>query len=187
MMDHDRFESAPTDRVAQYRPEINRILQALGHPDAWVTDESRVSDFPMRDDDDGPSLTELWIDLGLRVRQDDRLVDLAQRMREAAARRQRAFMPTERHAWIAWLGERDAGVLLLSLMQAIEEGSTLETLRDMVEGWRANAHQALSADDYRACADRFLEVYVDARVHIFNRDRWARAGEDEDDEGEASP
>jgi hypothetical protein len=184
-MDTEHFEPAPANCVAQYRAEIDTILEALGHPEAFVTDESMVSDFPLRNDDDGPSLTELRIDLGVRVRRDDLLVDVAQRMREAAERLMRAAIPTERHTWVGWLGERDAQVLLLSLMQAIEEGSALETLKRMVEGWRENAYEALTADDYRACVDKFLEVYVDARVHIFNRDRWAR-GDDEDDEPRGS-
>ncbi len=87
----------------------------------------------------------------------------------------------ERYDWVAWLGERDAQVLLISLMRAIEEGTVLDTPRRMVEGWRANAHRALTADDYRACVDKFLEVYVDARVHLLNRSQMDR----EDDEQEA--
>jgi hypothetical protein len=167
-----------------YRPEIDRILRALGHPEAMVTDESLLCDFPLRDDEDVPLpwLTDVEIDLGVRVRRDDYLVDVAQRMRDAAERQQRTFLPTERHAWVGWLGERDAQVLLLSLFGAIEKDGTLESLRKMVAGWRAHAHQALSADDWRACVDQFLEVYVDARIHIFARDRFARAREDEDDE-----
>ena len=47
-MDEDRDERAPTARVRQYRAEIDRILEALGHPKAFVTDESRLRDFPLR-------------------------------------------------------------------------------------------------------------------------------------------
>jgi hypothetical protein len=60
------------------------MLEALGHPGAFVTDESVLSDFPLRDADEGPSLTERRIDLGVRVRPDDRLVDIAQRLRAHA-------------------------------------------------------------------------------------------------------
>ena len=43
----------------------------------------------------------------------------------------------EPYTWLAWLGEKDAHVLLLSLMQAIEGGNPTEaTLRGMVAGWR---------------------------------------------------
>jgi hypothetical protein len=75
----------------------------------------------------------------------------------------------KRYDWVGWLGERDAQVLLLWLMRGIEEGTSLESLRSEVEGWRANAHKALTANDYRACVDKFLEVFVDARVHVLNR------------------
>ena len=37
------------------------------------------------------------------------------------------------YEWISWLGERNAQVLLISLMAAIEEGTSLETPRRMVE------------------------------------------------------
>jgi hypothetical protein len=47
-----------------------------------------------------------------------------------------------------------------------------------VEGWRANAHKALMANDYRAGVDKFLEVSVDARVHLMNR--WPTDQEDEE-------
>jgi hypothetical protein len=35
----------------------------------------------------------------------------------------------------------------------------------MVRGWRANAHEPLTADDYRASVGKFLEVSVDARLY----------------------
>ena len=37
--------SAPRDDVEALEPYIDRILEALGHPEAYVTDESWVSDF----------------------------------------------------------------------------------------------------------------------------------------------
>jgi hypothetical protein len=54
------------------------------------------------------------------------------------------------------LGERDAQALLLCLLQAIDKGTPLETLRAMVDGWRDNAHQALAAvpDLYRQVGAR---------------------------------
>jgi hypothetical protein len=75
----------------------------------------------------------------------------------------------ERFDWVGWLGERDAQVLFTWLMRGLEDGTALESLKCMVEGWRANAHQALTADDYRACADNFLEVSVDATVYLLRR------------------
>jgi hypothetical protein len=73
-MDQREFEPAPGDHVHQYGREIRQILEALGDPEAFVTEETRIGDFPLRAADEGPSLTELRIDLGVRVRPDDRLV-----------------------------------------------------------------------------------------------------------------
>jgi hypothetical protein len=70
------------------------------------------------------------------------------------------MMMPEAYAWISWLGERDAQVLLISLMARIEQESPPETLKQMVEGWRSNAQKALTADDYHAYIDRFLEVFA---------------------------
>jgi hypothetical protein len=155
-MAEDRDARAPTARVRQYRAEMARILATLGHPEAPVTDESRLRDFPLREDDEGPSLTELRIDLGVRVRRDDRLVDIAQRMRAHAQ------------------------ALLLCLLQAIDQGTPLETLRAMVDGWRQNAYQALAADDSRATVDQYLEVSVDARLYLLARPELLDDSEDEE-------
>jgi hypothetical protein len=187
MMGQDHFESAPTDRVVQYRTEIDRILQALGHPEGLVTDESMVSDFPLRDDDDGPSLTEQQIDLGVRVRRDDRLVDIAQRLRAHAEALIRRAMPAARHTWVEWLGERDAQALVLCLLQAIDRGTSVESLQRMVEGWRENAHEALAADDYRASVDQYLEVSVDARLYLLARPELLDRDEDENPPGDVVP
>jgi hypothetical protein len=73
-------------------------------------------------------------------------------------------------------------VLFIALMHGVEEGTPLETLRRMVEGWRANAHRALTADDYRATVDTFLEVTVDARVYLLHQGQIAAAEEGDEDE-----
>jgi hypothetical protein len=87
----------------------------------------------------------------------------------------------EPYDWIGWLGERDVQALSLSLMQAIEKATPLETLRIMVEGWRANAHEALTADNYRASVDTFLEVSVDARLYVLARPALLDQEDDEHD------
>ena len=84
----------------------------------------------------------------------------------------------EPYAWLAWLGEKDAAVLLLSLMQAIEGGTTEATLLGMVTGWRRNALKALTQDDWTAQVDKYLEVRVDARLVALTRP------DVDDDEGE---
>jgi hypothetical protein len=79
---------------------------------------------------------------------------------------------TEPYAWLSWLGEKDAHVLLLTLMQAIEgteypglhHHASIEDLRWCVSGWRRNALRALTADNWQAQVDKYLEVRVDARL-----------------------
>jgi|SRR5882724_3445994 len=168
-MNEREFQSVPGDLVHQYRREITQILEALGHAGAFVTDESVLRDFPLRDEDEGPSLTELRVDLGVRVRRDDRLVDIAQRLRARAEALIRRAIPAARHTWVEWLGERDAQALLLCLLQAVDRGTSIESLQRMVEGWREHAHEALAADDYRASVDKYLEVSVDARLYVLAR------------------
>jgi hypothetical protein len=168
-MDDREFASAPGDLVRQYRREITQILEALGHPGAFVTDELVLRDFPLRDEDEGLSLTERRLDLGVRVRPDDRLVDIAQRLRAHAEAPIHRATPAARHTWVEWLGEWDAQALLRCLLQAIDQGTPLETLRAMVDGWRQNALRALAADDYRASVDKYLEVSVDARLYVLAR------------------
>jgi hypothetical protein len=64
-MHQDRMESAPTAQVAHYRREITRILEVLGHSEAFVTDASILSDFPLREEPSTPTVTELASELGI--------------------------------------------------------------------------------------------------------------------------
>jgi hypothetical protein len=98
--------------VRHYRHEIRQILEILGHPEAVVTEETRLSDFPLREEPDTPTVTELAIELGIRARPHHRLVDIARRIRQLADRQIAAGTPPARHAWVEWLGERDAAALL---------------------------------------------------------------------------
>ena len=43
--DGKKIMSAPCEQVAQYRDEVLRILWALGHPEAWVSDLVTLVDF----------------------------------------------------------------------------------------------------------------------------------------------
>jgi hypothetical protein len=81
------------------------------------------------------------------------------------------FHPYPEHTptWVEWLGERDAQALLRCLLQAIDRGTSIESLQRMVEGWREHAHEAPAADDYRASVDKYLEVSVDARLYVLAR------------------
>lgn len=184
-MDQERCESAPTDQVRAYQREINRILRVLGHPEAFVTDESTLADFPIRDEDDGPTLIELQAEFGLHLRPEYRLVDIARRLRQLAERQIAAATPQARHAWVEWLGDRGAAVLLLTLMQAIDAGDAVGGLKAMVDGWRRNALKALAADDYRADVDTYLEVSVDARLYLLARPELLRQLESLEDQDDA--
>jgi hypothetical protein len=181
--DHEgrTFESAPQRLVRQCRQEIKRILEVLGNPEAVVTDESVLSDLPLREEPSTPTLTELTSELGIRVEPQYRLVDMARRMRQLAERHIAAGTPEARHAWVEWLGDRDAATLLLTLVRAIDEGGAVERLQAMVDDWRRNALKALAADDYRADVDTYLEVSVDARLYLLARPALRRHMEDLED------
>jgi hypothetical protein len=186
-MPQDRDDAASTAQVVHYRREIQRILGVLGHPEAFVTDASILSDFPLREEPSTPTVTELTSALGIRVEPQHRLVDIARRMRQLADRQIAAGTPEARHAWVDWLGERDAAALLLTLMRAIDEGDDVEHLKAMIDGWRRNALEALAADDYRADVDAYLEVSADARLYLLARPALLRHLEDLEDEDDACP
>jgi hypothetical protein len=74
------------------------------------------------------------------------------------------------HEWVRWLSGVDATVLLLNLCQHIDNPDvTRETLVALVHQWRANALQALRADDWKASVDGYLEVAVDARMYLLSQ------------------
>jgi hypothetical protein len=174
--------------IRHYRREIRQILEVLGHPEAVVTGETRLSDFPLRGEPDTPTVMEVQIATGIRVEPQHRLVDIAHRMRQLAERQIAAGTPEARHAWVDWLGARDAAALLLTLMQAIDEGASGESLRAIIDGWRENALEALAAADYRADVDKYLEASVDARLYLLARPALRRRLEDlEDEDDDACP
>jgi len=73
-----RIELAAQDRVAELEPEIDRVLEALGHPEALVTDLSMFSDFGFTD----AEADEVSATLGIAVSRRDYLVDAAQRLKD---------------------------------------------------------------------------------------------------------
>jgi len=77
-----KVQFASQDQVADLGPYLERILLALGHPGAWISDLSAVSDFGLDDDE----YAKLGQALGVPVvRGDSLLVDIAQRMRDEEA------------------------------------------------------------------------------------------------------
>jgi hypothetical protein len=77
-------------------------------------------------------------------------------------------LPTS-HEWVRWLSGVDATVLLLHLCQHIDNPHvTRDALVTLVHQWRANALEALQADDWKAFVDKYLEVAVDARLYLLS-------------------
>jgi hypothetical protein len=74
------------------------------------------------------------------------------------------------HEWVRWLSGVDATVLLLNLCQHIDHPDvTRDALVTLVHQWRANAVQALTAEDWKASVDDYLEVAVDARMYLLSQ------------------
>jgi|RhiMetdeSRZDD1v2_1073273.scaffolds.fasta_scaffold3681592_2 hypothetical protein len=74
-----RWKLASQHEIEIFRPEIDDVLAALGHPEALVTDKSRLSDF--EDARDAMDLVALRMRVGVPLERDDLLVDIAARMR----------------------------------------------------------------------------------------------------------
>lgn len=78
-----QFESS--DEIEFMRETINQILEALGHPEAFVTDLSAIDHFSDMMEGFKPEyLAELEKNLGVVVKNEDLLVDVARRMRGLA-------------------------------------------------------------------------------------------------------
>jgi hypothetical protein len=76
-VDLTHIEFAAQDAILALWPQVDRVLQALGHPEAWVGDETTVDDF-------GPSeafLRNLSLALGFQVERGDHLYALAFRLK----------------------------------------------------------------------------------------------------------
>ena len=74
-----RVELAQSVLVDMYEEEVERLLDALGHPEALVTDLSAISDFLGSDVDQCRKLGQR---LGVSVSLDDLVVAVAKRLRE---------------------------------------------------------------------------------------------------------
>lgn len=83
------IEYAPRDRVDRYHTEVERILNALGLriEEAAVSDESIVSDWYMGDEEDfsEDDLRRISADLGVVVRADNFIADLAEALHNKSA------------------------------------------------------------------------------------------------------
>lgn len=81
------FELAPQDAVEELQPWVDKILEAVGHPEALVTDESRMGGFVTRLGDWKPLWQDLKAKVGHPFEAETLVVDLARAIRNAEAYR----------------------------------------------------------------------------------------------------
>lgn len=72
---------AKSTRRETLRPWVAKVLEAIGHPEAFVTDESMVADFFF--EDCAERVEEVSKKLGVRVLPRDYVIDVANRVRLA--------------------------------------------------------------------------------------------------------
>jgi hypothetical protein len=72
-----RITVAPQEQVSILEPWIGDVLEALGHPDALVTDESCVSDFGLTPEE----ISTISRKLGVEFK--GYIVDVAMKLRDA--------------------------------------------------------------------------------------------------------
>lgn len=85
-----RIELANTDLVDAFAGEVALILDVLGHPEALVTDESKVKDFfPVNDPVlAGAILGRLVDEFGVEASKDTYIWELARRIHQKGAARE---------------------------------------------------------------------------------------------------
>ena len=74
-----KIEYAKSTRTERIRPWISKVLEAVGHPEAFVTDESKIGDF--FSSDEAEKAVEIAKKLGVSVAMRDHVVDVANRIR----------------------------------------------------------------------------------------------------------
>jgi hypothetical protein len=62
---------------------VGLVLEAVGHPEAWVSDESMVGDFWIGDPDRQEQVDRVAEVLGIEVSSGDYIHEVARRLREA--------------------------------------------------------------------------------------------------------
>lgn len=76
--------SAPTDNIDVLQPYVNKVLEVLGHPDAFATDESIVwdfLDFTFNAEEKKAELSRISNELGFDVTSRDHIYKLAERLK----------------------------------------------------------------------------------------------------------
>jgi hypothetical protein len=85
-----RIEFAPQTKIAALGEWVDRALEALGHPEAWVSNQSSVGDFlscAAKATERRAELRAISRRLGFPVKASDRVYELAVRLRDRASRR----------------------------------------------------------------------------------------------------
>ncbi|MBM3129952.1 MAG: hypothetical protein FJ009_15185 [Chloroflexi bacterium] len=75
-----RIELAGRDKIESLGEYVDRVLEALGHPEALVTDESQVWDFTR----DTNELKKIAKKLGFAITKNDYVWELAERCKNRA-------------------------------------------------------------------------------------------------------
>lgn len=75
-----KIEYASRSHTERIRPWVQKVLEAVGHPEAFVTDKSTISDFFNIDDRDGRA-EEISKKLGVPLKLSDYVVDVANKVR----------------------------------------------------------------------------------------------------------
>ena len=74
--------SAKRDEIEMLRPYVIRVLKAVGHPEAWVSDLSSVCDFSPADKERNIEfIARASVKLGFPVNEKDYIIDLAMRLK----------------------------------------------------------------------------------------------------------
>lgn len=58
-----KIEIAPSSKIDELRPHVDQVLEAIGHPEALVTDESMIWDFSLSDEEIDTAVEKLptWL------------------------------------------------------------------------------------------------------------------------------
>ncbi|MHA2280153.1 MAG: hypothetical protein ACXAC5_04665 [Promethearchaeota archaeon] len=77
-----KIEPAPQDEIEMLRPYVIRVLEALGHPEAWVSDLSSVWDFSPADEEGNREyIARVSVKLGFPINEKDYIIDLAMKLK----------------------------------------------------------------------------------------------------------
>ena len=72
---------APQNKIAELEPYVVRVLKAVEHPKAWVSDMSSIGDFRPVDETYDKYVARISVKLGFIVKKGDSIIDLAMRLK----------------------------------------------------------------------------------------------------------